>query len=1351
MKTERKQIAGVLNLDDPNESIPSQHHKDARNILFRGNPGNFSIQSALGNRLVSNTLPAGTNTCIGAFYDQQKQRIFYFNHNSNGNNGIYIYNTIAGTIQTLFLSNTHSVGDILGFDVNSPITSINIIYNDAYKPSLDLDGDVLYWVDSLGRPSKLNIDRKLAGIYASYRRSFLDVAKAPPMMPIKCAYENDLYTLNNNLKNSLFQFIYRFVYDDGEKSVWSTGSEIPLPLFSENIDVAADPKKNCRINLYYSTGDQTVRKIELAVRRSSGGVVSDYGLITSIDKSTITEPASPNDILWNYLFYNNNAITPIDISEQILLQDYVPQKAKAQELLNGTTIIYGGITEGYNNVKDTDFNYTTGSGQGFININGILFTASQAGVSSYGNSTSIEVILSGAGTNDAVTNKPTTLTAAIGATFNIYLMDLAGNRQVITYTSASDSIITILVGLATSAQSLGLLTSVDGINNKLTISSPVLGPDISYWLQSAEATAINTLSAAFATTYKTNILPSSLSSAEYRYGVVYYDDKGRTNGVVSSDKLKVTTARYNFDGNYPQVSIRINGTPPDWAYYYNIVRTQNLTYDKNLTWATNRAFYNDESYGASSTSQRVVYLGIGNMIQYNEEIESTSGAISYDYSPGDRIRFLNRISSTGSTTNFNTGAEKDFEIIGVDTNPNINGYIANGTFIKIKYPTSYIDGDFQFFKATDTGVVIPTILLAEDYQTYKIQIYNTKKLSGDIYPYYEIGKQYAIGLPTQANRFHVGGYQSQRRGTIPSPQHALTDLYSGDNFYRYRNIPIGANYQFTTDSYTQNNNNGNGDQFSTVVINVQRSNNTAYIIDTPEYEIRSQVFPISACSLVAANYPNSATPDNIFRNKSASDMTVRVRGTLKASKTVDKSQYIVLHAKIVTGASATIQTIIQKATISETNTEYEFPFDAKIKVPVGSKLFLITECNPTTSNTLLVGAFGLQLDVLKNAEITIIEESFSDSFGLKLSSNSRPLVYDENAVNAYFPTLVRFSLPKEPGTNINNTNRFYPANMDEYDRQRGDIVRLKVRGSQMRVFQKRGCGMAGVLQNMLFNADGSGNLTQTNQIINKISYYQGDYGIGNLATSLTSSSNSDYFVDPIRGYQVRLSVDGMTPISALYKAQYYITNLANKYAIERSGTLPGKAKVLGVYDFNEEEYVAVFQGYSGQSNVTIGFNENRNSYSTFYDYAPEWITSAEGNIISFRNGQLYVHDSTTYCNYYGTQNKPSVTLVFNDVETIKKRYNTMTLLANKVWAPDTNGDITTNLGQSSSLQPSDFLAKDDKWHAAFKRDASSSGGLYNGNVLKGGWSQIRLKPVNGNEFVNLFYIELGILEPFYNR
>ena len=181
-----------MNLDDNNDVIPQSHHKDAKNVVFRGNGVNQIVQNIYGNRKIATTLPAGTNSCIGTYYDQLNQRLFYFNYNSNNNHGIYIYNTVAKTIQRLFLSNTDSDTDILQFDIFKPITSINILYGDTYNSSLDTEGNILYWIDSLGRPSKLNIDRKLAGVYSIWKRSYLDVAKAPPVMPIKCTYENDI-------------------------------------------------------------------------------------------------------------------------------------------------------------------------------------------------------------------------------------------------------------------------------------------------------------------------------------------------------------------------------------------------------------------------------------------------------------------------------------------------------------------------------------------------------------------------------------------------------------------------------------------------------------------------------------------------------------------------------------------------------------------------------------------------------------------------------------------------------------------------------------------------------------------------------------------------------------------------------------------------------------------------------------------------------------------------------------------------------------------------------------------------------------------------------------------------------
>jgi hypothetical protein len=815
-------------------------------------------------------------------------------------------------------------------------------------------------------------------------------------------------------------------------------------------------------------------------------------------------------------------------------------------------------------------------------------------------------------------------------------------------------------------------------------------------------------------------------NSNYRYGLVYYDDKGRTSGAVTSDGLRITTPKWTGSTAYPFVQISISHQPPTWASYYNIVRTENLTYDKNLFWVSNRAFTKFTTRGTSSLDYSISYIGIGNMAQYNEDIQATSGYIGYDFTPGDRIRFSERINTSGTVIAL--GDNLDYEIIGLEANPNINGYVAQGNYIKIKYPTPAIGTNFKLLEP-DPVVYAGTGTNVEDFQNYKIQIYSYKKPTGGSEVYYEVGQQYSISNPGTVNRYHVGQSQSQT-ASVP----ALVYLTSGDEFFRYRNVPIGANYSFAAGPYTQNDGSGFATQFSTVVINVWDSTNTPKTISTTNYDIKSQVLPASACSLAELFYPNFTTPDSLFYNKSASTVTIRLRGVLKASTITAKNQYVVLHAKILNASSVIIRTVIPRGTISTTNQEYEFPFDVNIQVPTLSKLFLVTECQSAASNSLLVGAFRLQLDVVNNTQIALIEKSFSDIYRLEFNSESRPSIYDENAKSAFYPTLVRYSLPRNVGTMINQTNRFFPANMDEYDRQKGTIQRFKIRGSQLRVFQNRGVGVAGVLENMIFNADGGENLIQTNKILNQIHYYQGDYGIGTLQTSLASSSSSEYFVDPIRGYQVRLSQDGFTPISELYKAQYFITDLANKYTTNKAGTLGGYAKVLGTYNFFEEEYVSVFQGYAGQANTTLAFNEYRNCYTSFYDYAPEAITSVEGSMITFRNGAIYLHDNTSnYTTFYGTQSAASISFVFNEQGLMKKDFNAITLdSVPAAWTSASTNDIQTSLGQNSNLVASDYELNEGFYHAGFMRDFNSIGGVVNGDYLKGAWMQIKLSNTSNN-------------------
>ena len=60
--------------------------------------------------------------------------------------------------------------------------------------------------------------------------------------------------------------------------------------------------------------------------------------------------------------------------------------------------------------------------------------------------------------------------------------------------------------------------------------------------------------------------------------------------------------------------------------------------------------------------------------------------------------------------------------------------------------------------------------------------------------------------------------------------------------------------------------------------------------------------------------------------------------------------------------------------------------------------------------------------------------------------------------------------------------------------------------------------------------------------------------MGTQYSSLVSCKNTDYFVDPVRGYQIRLSNDGMIPISELYKGQFYIRSLLIPYNLPHQKT-----------------------------------------------------------------------------------------------------------------------------------------------------------------------------------------------------
>jgi hypothetical protein len=73
----------------------------------------------------------------------------------------------------------------------------------------------------------------------------------------------------------------------------------------------------------------------------------------------------------------------------------------------------------------------------------------------------------------------------------------------------------------------------------------------------------------------------------------------------------------------------------------------------------------------------------------------------------------------------------------------------------------------------------------------------------------------------------------------------------------------------------------------------------------------------------------------------------------------------------------------------------------------------------------------------------------------------------------------------------------------------------------------------------LFNADGNANVTSTNRVLGNAKPYGGDYGISTDPSSFAYDEYRAYFTDKARGAVLRLSAQGLVPISDMGMRDYF--------------------------------------------------------------------------------------------------------------------------------------------------------------------------------------------------------------------
>ena len=217
----------------------------------------------------------------------------------------------------------------------------------------------------------------------------------------------------------------------------------------------------------------------------------------------------------------------------------------------------------------------------------------------------------------------------------------------------------------------------------------------------------------------------------------------------------------------------------------------------------------------------------------------------------------------------------------------------------------------------------------------------------------------------------------------------------------------------------------------------------------------------------------------------------------------------------------------------------------------------------------------------------------------------------------------------------------------------------------------------------LYNADGSANLISDSRVLGDSIEYGGDFGISQNPESFASYGFRCYFADKARGAVIRLSKDGLTPISDTLLSDFFKDRFFEDGCYNSSPS----DFILGSYDEYNGMYNLSFEGQD-----TVCFNELVNGWVTRKSYLPQWAISLNNKYYSYDFADLYLHDvlDAPRNNFYGTQYNSYLEFEINDDPSVIKKYKTLGYEGTSGW----NAVVKTDQSESTRFN---FAKKENKY------------------------------------------------------
>ena len=365
-------LKGKMNKDLDDRLLPEGEYRDAVNIqVSKSDENNIgSVQTLRGNKLAYTTEIDGTFECIGSFFDEKSNRVFWF-----------LTDDLVHRLVVLEQGGEPKVileGSYLNFNKENLITGINLIE------------DLLFWTDDRNEPRRINVETAISyyndnsGALYYDNNDKINVAKIAPYTAPELTLLKDTTIDSDFLELKFPRFSYRYKFLGNEYSTLAPFSQAAFKLDNdimtavekttayedtENPMVVNDVNKvevkiklpnsilltgaddAAKIAQYIALNKEELKSIDIIYKESDsiatrivdtvniGDIASS---ITIVDKVTL-----PQEVYYTYTY--KSTLPKYTLAEEQITRVYdnVPRLAKAQEVA-GNRVIYGNFVEGFN-------------------------------------------------------------------------------------------------------------------------------------------------------------------------------------------------------------------------------------------------------------------------------------------------------------------------------------------------------------------------------------------------------------------------------------------------------------------------------------------------------------------------------------------------------------------------------------------------------------------------------------------------------------------------------------------------------------------------------------------------------------------------------------------------------------------------------------------------------------------------------------------------------------------------------------------------------------------------------------------------------------------------------------------